>query len=185
MICHFSLSPNFFGVVHNPAYLSSHKKGHSTLFQMLQTDSSFLKGSIQSINIFTTLLHILTSNRADSPSSHFCFSKISHSPRCVFYMYVFLTVCAYILNCVPFQVNFRITLPNSICRSQKKRKSSDIDYSKISLETQLDYLLTQYESHFYGSDSYHSLHCNNLLKSPSQFFFFNSVCSSEMGRDLL
>ena len=184
MICHFSLSPNFFGVVHNSAYLSDTGKVILPLFQTLQTDSSFLKGSFQSIAFFfffffTALLHILTSNRADSPSFHFCFSKISYSPLCVFYIYVFLTVCAYILNCVPFQVNFRITLPNSICHSQKKkRKSSHTDYSKVSLETQLDYLLTQHESHFYGSDSYHSLHCNNLLKGPSQFFFFNSVCSS-------
>lgn len=102
-----------------------------------QTRHSSKAHSSQLPLFFIALLHILTSDRADSPSFHFCFSKISYSPRCVFYMYVFLTGCAYILNCVPFQVNFRITLPNSICHSQKKkRKPSDTDYSKVSLETQ-------------------------------------------------
>ena len=128
MICHFSLSPNFFGVVHNSAYLSDTGKVILPLFQTLQTDSSFLKGSFQSIAFFffffTALLHILTSNRADSPSFHFCFSKISYSPLCVFYIYVFLTVCAYILNCVPFQVNFRslCQIPSAILKRKKENQ---------------------------------------------------------------
>lgn len=85
--------------------------------------------------------------------------------------------------CVSFQVNFRITLPNSIHHSQKKKNSSDTDYSKLSLNP-------VWES-FYTSDSiiilYIAMTFSEALSSFFVFCFLKKILfiHPEMGRDLL
>lgn len=67
------------------AYLSSHIHPYT-----LWPDFSFLKvSSLLLPFIIITWKHIIISNRANLPSFHFCFSKISYSQLCALCMYMY------------------------------------------------------------------------------------------------
>ena len=85
-----------------------------------------------------------------------------------------------------FQVNFRMTLPNSIYHSLKLINSSDIDYSKVYLLRHRLSFNPTWESFLCFWINY-SLHWKHLLKTlPSLFCLFLILfIHPEMGKDLL